>query len=153
MAGDAVGVLFGAVAVRVHVVPHEVTQEREAIREPDHHLVQVIGVVGVDHRVDVTSDAHLRYVSQRGDQVVPGARVLGDEVVHLAAVAVDRDVNVAQPGVHGAAEEVAIRQSLTVGDHAAVETALAGVAQRRKQQRRGGRLAAGQDHAVVAELL
>ena len=85
-------------------------------------------------------------------QDVPGAAVLRDEVVHLAPVAVQRDVDVGQAGVDAALEEGLVGQLLAVGDHAAEQLALARVGQRREEQLGDARLAAGQDDAVVAHL-
>ena len=81
VARHTIGVVLRAVPIGVHVVPHEMPNEWEAIADPHHGLVQVIGVVGVDHRVDVRGDAHLGHVGQAADQGLPGAVVLGDEVV------------------------------------------------------------------------
>ena len=68
MARNAVGVLFGAVSVRVHVVPHEMSDERESIAEPHHRLVEVIAVVGVDDGVDIARDAEARHMGETGHQ-------------------------------------------------------------------------------------
>ena len=109
-------------------------------------------VPDVDDRVDVGGDAHLGDVLEAADQHVPRAAILRDEVVDLAPVAVQRDVDVRQAGVDAALEEVLVGELLPVGDHAAEELPLARVRERREQQLGGARLPARQDHAVVAHL-
>ena len=149
MSRDAVGVLFGAIAVGIHVVPDEVADERKVLADPLDVFVQVIAVVDVDHRVDVAGDAHLGHVTEALHEHVPRAFVLSDVVVYLATVAVQRNVDVGEAGVDAAFEERLVGQHLAVGDHAAEEFLLARVRQRRKQQLGDARLAAGEDDAVV----
>src|SRR5438552_8073464 len=149
---DAVGILLGPIAVGVHVVPHEVADEREVLADPADVLVQMVAVVDVDDGVDVGGDSHLGNVLETADEQVPRSAILRDEVVDFAPVAVERDVDVGQAGVDAALEEVLLGQLLAVGDHATEELLLARVRERREEQLGDARLPAGEDHAVVAHL-
>src|SRR5581483_8299913 len=146
--GVAVG--LGAAHRRIEVVPHEVLEEREALAEAAHVLVEVIGVELVDDGVDVDRRRRRAEALERlhGERV--RALDAGEEVFELLAARVDADVEVAQARGHVLLGEAGLGQARAVGDHADVQPALDGVARDLGDELGQRRLAAGEDDAEVA---